>query len=266
MTNPSKYAQEFLQNGKLSLPTIDAHTHMGAVYGTSLSMSSAADMVAIMDRQNIECCISSPHSALFDPGAMNAELEAAMAAYPGRFFGYYAFNPHYQERYVQRLDDILKVPGYVGLKFLPGYHRMPVDGPGYRPALEFAQANSLLLLIHTWGHDPYNAPRQVEYILRQYPSITVLLGHSSPGEAETAIALARDYENAFLDLCDIHRHNGIVDRFVEGAGAHKVLFGTDMPWYDPTYCMGSILFSHISDADKEKIIYHNAKRLLSRFT
>ena len=55
MKNPSKLAAEYICNGKINFPTIDAHTHMGAIYGTSLSMSNASEMVAVMDRQNIEC-------------------------------------------------------------------------------------------------------------------------------------------------------------------------------------------------------------------
>ena len=31
----------------------------------------------------------------------------------------------------------------------------------------------------------------------------------------------------YLDLCDIHRHSGIVDKMVENCGADKVLYGTD---------------------------------------
>ena len=73
-------------------------------------------------------------------------------------------------------------------------------------------------------------------------------------------------KNAYLDLCDIHRHNGIIDRMVAGAGADKVYFGTDIPSYDPNYCLGSILFSAISDQEKYQIIYGNARKILSEQT
>ena len=82
---------------------------------------------------------------------------------------------------------------------------------------------------------------------------------------DEAIEVARTHDNVMLDLCDIHRHSGIVDKMVEGVGADKVLFGTDIPWYDPSYCLGSILFSHISDEDKYKVIYGNAKKIADRF-
>ena len=76
--------------------------------------------------------------------------------------------------------------------------------------------------------------------------------------------MAKRHENVYLDLCDIHRHSGIVDKMVNAVGADRVLFGTDIPWYDPGYGIGSVLFSRISDTDKYKILYENAKNLAKR--
>ena len=74
MQNQSALAKEFMENGKLiSFPIIDAHAHMGANYGTYMSKATAAEMVEIMDRENIEMVFCSPHSALFDPGMQNDE-------------------------------------------------------------------------------------------------------------------------------------------------------------------------------------------------
>lgn len=262
MTNTSELARAYLETGRSQIPIIDAHTHMGANYGTSLSIATADEMIALMDRENVACAFTSPHSALFDPSAMNRELEDAMSRFPGRFYGYFTFNPNYADRFNARLGDILTIPGYLGIKLLPGYHRYDLDGPAYDDVLDFALAHELPVLSHTWGELPYNAPKNAEGVLKKRPKLRLIMGHTSPGEAEAAITLAKTYPNIYLDLCDIHRHNGIVDRLVNAVGADRVLFGTDMPWYDPNYCLGSILFSRISDADKEKIIYKNAKTLL----
>ena len=90
------------------------------------------------------------------------------------------------------------------------------------------------------------------------------MGHSAPGEAEAAIRLAKDYENAYLDLCDIHRNNGIIERMVSAVGSEKVFYGTDMPWYDPAYAVGSVVFSHIAEQDMENILYRNAKNMINQ--
>ncbi len=267
MQNQSALAREFMENGKLtSFPIIDAHAHMGANYGTYMSKATAAEMVEIMDRENIEMVFCSPHSALFDPSMKNEELIAAMKAFPGRFKGYYAYNPNYVDYFVETIDDVLNVDGYIGFKFLPTYHHYPLDGENYRPALEFANKHKRMILIHTWGnHDPHNGPSHIEKAAAAYPDATFIMGHSAPGELDLAIDLVKRYNNIYLDLCDIHRHSGIVDKMVESVGADKVLFGTDIPWYDPSYCVGSVLFSHISDEDKYKILYGNAKKIADRY-
>ena len=51
---------------------------------------------------------------------------------------------------------------------------------------------------------------------------------------------------------------------MEQAGSKKVLFGTDFPWYDPNYCIGSVICAKISDDEKEDIFYKNARRMLGQ--
>lgn len=262
----SALVKEFLQHRKLvSFPIIDSHAHMGANYGTYMSMSSADDMIKLMDRENIEMIFCAPHSALFDPGMMNGELEEAMKKYPDRIKGYYTFNPNFHERYMGKIDDVLNVPGYIGFKFLPTYHHYPIDGENYKGALEFANKHHKVILIHTWGNnDPHNGPRHIEKAASEYPNAVFIMGHSAPGELDQAIEVVKNHNNVYLDVCDIHRHSGIIDKMVENIGAERVLFGTDIPWYDPSYCLGSILFSRISDEDKYKILYANANKLSQR--
>ncbi len=262
MRNPSALAAEFMKTRKMPLPIIDAHTHMGPNYGTFMSMATMDEMVELMDKENIEMIFCAPHSSLFDPAAEDKELKEAMVKYPGRILGYYTFNPNYSEQFAAHMDDVLNVPGYIGFKFLPTYHRYPIDGENYRPALEFANKHKKVILIHTWGNnDPHNGPRHIDKAAGEYPDALFIMGHSAPGELDQAIEVALKHPNVYLDLCDIHRHSGIVDKMVEAVGADRVLFGTDLPWYDPAYGVGSVLFSHISDEDKYKVLYENAKKL-----
>ncbi len=266
MTNPSALAKEFMENGKLtSFSVIDAHTHMGRISGTYVSKAYCDEMIEVMDRENVSQIFCSPHSALHDATVMNEELEDAMKRYPDRIKGYYTFNPNYAERYLEHIEDILNIEGYIGMKFLPTYHKYPLDGENYREALEFADKHSLVILMHTWGkNDPHNAPRHVEMLAKKYKNLKVIMGHSAPGELDESIKVVNTYDNVYLDICDIHRHNGIIDKMVESVGADKVLYGTDAPWYDHSYAIGSVLFSHISDEDKYKILHGNAEKLAKR--
>jgi len=259
----SAIREEFLQTRSLQgLGIIDIHTHMGDVYGTGLSRYTAEECVRIMDEHGIDSIWCAPHSDLFDPGSVNTAVEQLLRSYPQRIRGYFSFNPNYAERFFERLSSIKTGSGYVGIKLLPEYHRTSLEHPAYRKMLDFADSLGLVVLIHTWGGSSYNSASHVEQLLKRYSNIKLIMGHSVPNECGRAIELAARYKNAYLDLCDIHRHSGIVQRMVEGAGSEKVLFGTDMPWYDFTYCAGSVIFADITDRDMRNIFSENAKIIL----
>jgi len=263
MTNQSQLASEFVETGRLSsISIIDMHTHMGPFYGTYFPEAQLDTMLMTMDRENIEWIISAPHSALFDPISGNSEIRTVMHDHPDRIYGYYVVNPHYDHDLDQDLAEFDDVKGYVGFKLLPDYHRYPLNGEKFRKIYEFANERGLLLLSHTWGHSAYNPPQMIAELSRKYENIQFLLGHSAPGETDYAIELARTQPNVYLELCDTGRLNGIIGKMVREASSEKVLFGTDFPWYDPHYMLGSVLFSGIGDDDIRNIIHHNAVRLL----
>ena len=90
------------------------------------------------------------------------------------------------------------------------------------------------------------------------------MGHSAPGDLDGAIATAKKHENLYLDICDIHRHSGIIAKMVNSIGSERIVFGTDLPWYDPNYAIGSVLCAAVTDEDKRNIFRNNAIKLLSR--
>lgn len=260
----SKYIEEFEKYGRLnSISIIDTHTHMDDVYGTCLDVCSMEDCIKAMEEENIKQIWCAPHGDLFYPLSPNNDIEKYMSLFPQKVKGYYSFNPNYYDIYSKGLDRILSNIGYIGIKILPEYHKYPIDGENYKQAFEIANDNHLILLCHTWGGSPFNSIRHIEIIAEKYSNIQIILGHSAPNECDRAIELCKYYKNVYLDLCDIHRHSGIVEKMVKTAGSDKVLFGTDLPWYDPNYCTGSILYANITDEDRENIFYKNAERMLN---
>ncbi|MCL2751488.1 MAG: amidohydrolase family protein [Firmicutes bacterium] len=263
--NNSAYLAEFIRYGRLqSVKIIDTHTHMGGIYGCALPVSDIGGCIKLMGEQNIESIWCSAHADLFsvNKNNINAETKTILADYPLRVKGYYTFNPNRKEAYLRGIGEILTNKNFIGLKFLPNYHNIALDGEGYAEALEFADRHGLIVLSHTWGDKPHNSIKEVVNVLKRYKNLTFIMGHSAPGDLDGAIEAARKHPNVYLDLCDIHRHAGIVEKMVKSVGAERVLFGTDLPWYDPNYCIGSVLCAWITDADREKIFYQNAQNLL----
>jgi hypothetical protein len=54
-----------------------------------------------------------------------------------------------------------------------------------------------------------------------------------------------------------------IEKLVEGIGSERVLYGTDLPWFDPMYPTGCVAHAAIGEEDKRNILYRNAMRLFS---
>jgi len=262
MTNESQLARDFIRQGKSpSCPIIDTHSHFGPVVGIYFPNPTAEGMIATMDRCGIAKLVFASHMALTDPRAGNPLTREVCRKYPGRLYGYWAVNPNYPEWIEDGIKAFEQQEEFVGFKFLSSYHRYPLTGDNYTPVYEYANANKCIILAHTWGNNPFCAAKQVEAVVKKYPDLTLLMGHSCSGEWDHALAIARDYPNAYLELTGIYHHNRIIDRMCEVAGSEKITFGTDLPWFDPHYGIGCVLFSHITDDDRRNILYRNAERI-----
>ena len=95
------------------------------------------------------------------------------------------------------------------------------------------------------------------------PQVTFLAGHSGHGEFDKCMNVARSNANVYLELTAAYSIAGLIKRMVETVGAHKIVFGVDLPWFDPHYAIGCIVMAHISDQARRAILRENALRLLT---
>ena len=252
----------------LPYTVIDMHTHMGQEYCLYYGEHDADGMIRSMDRANVERIISAPCEDLFDGESCRAQITDAMARYPGRILGYYSVNPRLKVDVFSMERDFREHPGYVGLKFLPDYHRVPLSSDVYRPALEFADQRNLIVLCHTWGvsmnGESCNSADEVVKVLERYPNITFLMGHSIQGQVNLAIEIAATFQNAYLEVCDTCRLNGVVEKMVARAGAEKVVFGTDAPMQGFAFQLGAVIGARITPEQRKLILHDNAVRLLEK--
>jgi predicted TIM-barrel fold metal-dependent hydrolase len=99
----------------------------------------------------------------------------------------------------------------------------------------------------------------------RYPRVKLLMAHSCHGEWDQAVQLARDFPNVFLELTAVFDDRGMLEKFVREVGSDRMLFGTDLPWFDPHHAVGALLSADISDQDRHNICHRNAERLLAPF-
>ena len=243
---------------------IDGHAHLGRFHNFYIPANTAADMVRQMDRAGIRCCISSGHAAIGpSPRIGNDMVIEAMREFPGRIYGYCCVNPNYP---AQELRDELERcfdAGMIGVKLHPCGHRYCVDGEGYRPAWEFAQERRACLLCHTAVTEPWDPPSVFDKLAAQYPNVKIIMGHSGFGYegGRQCCELAKKHANVHLDITGSIAYTDLLEQMVEGAGAGRVLFGTDVPFIDCRPQVGRVAFSRLDDSELELVLGGNARRL-----
>ncbi len=106
---------------------------------------------------------------------------------------------------------------------------------------------------------------EMQKMAERHKSINFVFAH--PGEPERLsehISVMKKCENVYLDLSGggLHRF-GILKKLCAEVGAERIIFGTDYPLMNPKMYVNAVLGEHISDKDKEQILYKNSERLLN---
>jgi predicted TIM-barrel fold metal-dependent hydrolase len=264
MISDSPLAREFWEHGKsATCPIYDMHGHMGAWHSIYFPRGETDAMIGTMDECGVRLLVFSHHLALFAPDVGNAASIAAVRRYPDRLRAYCAVNPNYPERVEADLAAFESYQDvYVGFKFLSDYHGVALTDERYRLAWEYADRRELLILAHTWGGSALDGPTVLRTMAGRYPRARLLLGHSCHGDWDAAVGLARDFPNVYLELTAVFDDRGMLEKFTGEVGSERLLFGTDLPWFDPHHAIGALLSAHITDEDRHNICHRNAEKLL----
>jgi len=243
---------------------IDLHGHHGAYVGFPMPRSFTQEMIREMDRHQIATLVLSPHRALIEPGSNGATAEILREA-SGRFLAYWVVHPHGEGRFEREIAafEAARALGFVGFKFHSSLHQYPLDGPRFEPWWAYADAHRLLVLAHTWGGDTRCGLENCRRVAEKWPNVRFVLGHSGYHEHEAFARLAGAHEHVYLDTCAVGCLDGAIEAMVRIAGSEKVVFGTDLPWFDPGYLMGAVKYSRIREEDRMNILRENAEKILA---
>ena len=260
---PGSIAEAFWKNGRADFPIYDMHGHMGSHYAIYFKRCDAPEMAAHLRRIGVRRLVFSHHHVLWGDLRNAAAVEIARQ-YPDLFRVYVAINPHRQDYIREDLAQFDKwAPFAVGLKFLASYHGVKITDKRYEYALSFANERGLLTLHHTWGGEICCGGEVMLEVAQKYPHAIFLMGHSIHGDWEYARRVVTETSgNTYLELTAIPGENGIIEQLVEAVGSDRILFGTDMPWFDEYQAVGGVLSAKISEDDMRNILYRNAQKLL----
>jgi uncharacterized protein len=241
---------------------IDSHCHIGVCNTVNIPDGSAESMLKSMDMLGVNiACITANASCCSDYAYGNDVVLDALERYPDRFAGYITFNPNYEELYDDEFRRCFRVPGMKAIKIHPSLHGYSLDHKRYDRVFEIAQKNKLPVLIHVWGRPDVAA---VDKVAGRYPEVIFLMGHTGAEvrAMENAVDVINRHENCFGDLALSMARQGNVEWLVKETGSHRILYGTDMPFFDPIPAFGRVVFAEISDEDKRNVLGLNMKKLL----
>jgi Predicted metal-dependent hydrolase of the TIM-barrel fold len=241
---------------------IDCHCHFGDWRGFHVPNGYGEGMLKSMDALGIKIACLAAHAAVGPDFCLgNRQVIEAVMSYPNRFIGYVTLNPHYAKEMEAELEVCFALDGFKGIKLHPGLHVVTPDDRRYEKAYAFADRSHCPMLIHTWGVADLMA---VEKMAGQYSGGSYIMAHAggSVQAMETAIEIVNRNTNIFIDTAFSMAYEGNIEWLTEQVGSEKILFGSDMPFFDPRIDFGRVVWAKISDEAKKNILGLNMKKLL----
>lgn len=228
------------------------------------------DILKCMDHADIEkCVVMSSRSIQYDFVAGNAELADVVQAHDN-LFGYVYLNMHYPEQSLAEVEKYLGSEKFVGVKYNGEYSKSPACADANDPIFELIERQyGKPLLLHTWGlpehgnAEAYSLPSQALQLARKFPALKIIMGHMGGPSWMSAIDVAAQAENLYLDTCCSYADREKVATAVRTLGAERILFGSGMTENNPFMQKSVVLDADITAAEKELVLYENAVRLFT---
>jgi len=237
----------------------DVHGHLGR-YGFAIPGTDPALLVGQMDRLGVaRIAVSHMHCMKWDWESLvwgHDRVREAMERHPGRILGYFSVLPddgaRIRDEAQQRLGE-----GFRGIKLHNG-NGYAYDHPGFEPLWAIAHERGLPVLFHTWGGPELD---QIGALAARWPGMRAIAAHAGSQNVEAYVRLAQAHPNVFLDTCLSKSPRGLVERLVKGAGAHKILWGSDAHFFSLSHQLGKAIASDLTEGELEALLSGNAQRV-----
>jgi predicted TIM-barrel fold metal-dependent hydrolase len=241
---------------------VDAHVHLGSFRNFHIPDNDIHGVIRAMDGFGIDIGVIAAHAGISSDFRLgNDQVAQAADLYPDRVLGFCCVNPNYPGQVLAELERCFAHPAFRGIKLHPELHDdYPLDGSGYAPMWEFAAEREIPVLSHSYfGGDPLQVFGK---LADRYPTVPLLLGHSGMDfPLEQVLATVLEHPNMWLDLCGALRWDGLVERLVEGVGAHRLLFGSDLPFINGASQLGTLVYARLPHESIELVVGGNARKL-----
>lgn len=237
---------------------IDAHCHAGHGDGLTGPWDTAAPLGRYLRRANAAGIERTVLFAAFhsDYRAANREVARIVQGRPQRFIGFAFINAERDRgRVAEMIAEAVEEHRFRGIKV----HRH--DARITREICDAARAWSLPVLYDVMGEI---AP--IELLATEYRDVDFIIPHlgafGDKWDAQRALLdILTRYPNVYTDTSSVQRFDLLVEA-VRRAGAGKILFGSDGPWFHPALELHKIRLLRLPPREEAKILGGNLLRLI----
>ena len=161
-----------------------------------------------------------------------------------------------------------------------GYIEASSSDPVFNQMYDFAEAEGLPVLFHTGdtasstGDLVSSHPLTLDRLANRREGLTIVLCHFGNPWFEEVGELIYKHENVYADISGLTTGGGgyplkfagwlarkVSEAIYFAGGAEKVIFGTDYPITKYSDALAVVEMLDVSEADKERILWRNAKRV-----
>ncbi len=246
----------------------DLHCHLAGLSGRTPE-ERTGQLLVFANRMDIErICLSMGMSWSYDPAPddlrqQNDAVLRAVAAFPGRVFGFVYLNPNHVQASLAELERCVEHGPMVGVKLWVARH---CNTPELDPLIARARELKVPIYQHTYlkagGNLPgESTPTELAELARRHPDVPFFCGHAG-SDWEVGIRAVRDCPNVYLDLSGSDPTAGLTEMAVRELGAERVIFGSDAPGRSFASQLGKVLGAAISGRARSQVLGDNLKRLL----
>lgn len=235
---------------------LDSHAHIGSDQRFLLRLG-ADRLIELMDLFGIKvACVSSILSLVYDYREGNRHVASALVRHPERLVGLVSVNPLYGDEALSELDRCMR-GGFRGIKFHPFYFGIE---PTHRLSMEiweYASRNGVPAMIHS-----YDGGMEVARLADLFPELTIVAYHMGGVRWREALKSLKRRDNVYVEISSSVAECGMIEAAVEELGSERVLYGSDVPYNDPSVSLGKVAGADISGEDKERILCENLSKVL----
>lgn len=246
----------------------DLHCHLAGVPGRTPG-ERIARLIDVADRMGVQRLVLSMGMSLVpDPTPQqlrqqNDELLEALSHWHHRAFGLVYLNPKYPEASLEELERCVAQGPLVGVKL---WVALRCNDQRLDASVRRSAELKALIFQHTWlksgGNLPgESTPQDLVELARRHPDVPLVCGHTG-GNWELGIRTVRDCPNIVIDTAGSDPTNGLVEMAVRELGAERVLYGSDVGGRSFASQIAKVTGAKLSDADRQKILEGNLRRLL----